>query len=168
MHNSPAPLAALGIALAGLALGCDVMAGPSAGLQTDPPAAYANLMVAVNEARAYPRMCGDQPFGAAAPVAWNDRLELAAERHTLDMSSHGVLAHVGSDGSTVGDRVSNAGYDWRRVGENLAHAQRSAPEVVALWLASPGHCANVMHPSYVEMGVAERGGYWTQVMGRPG
>jgi uncharacterized protein YkwD len=83
------------------------------------------------------------------------------------MASHGVLAHVGSDGSTVGERVTRAGYDWRRVGENLAHAYRPASEVVDLWLMSPGHCANVMHPGYVEMGVAEREGYWTQVLGRP-
>ena len=155
--------------LAGLAsIGCDiVMAEPYDSGPSAPPAAYALVIEAVNEARAHPRMCGDASFGAAVPVAWDGRLERAAERHTNDMASHGVLAHIGSDGSTVGDRVSSAGYDWRRVGENLAHAPRPAHEVVALWLASPGHCANLRHPSYVEMGVAERGGYWTQVMGRP-
>jgi uncharacterized protein YkwD len=136
-------------------------------ISDDPPAAYADLVAAVNEARAVPRMCGDQAFGATAPVAWDGRLERAAERHTLDMAAHGVLSHIGSDGSTVGERVTRAGYDWRRVGENLARAQMPAAEVVELWLASPGHCANVMHPGHVEMGVAGLDGYWTQVFGRP-
>ena len=62
---------------------------------------------------------------------------------------------------------TRAGYDWRRVGENLARAEMPAAEVVELWLASPGHCANVMHPGHVEMGVAGLDGYWTQVFGRP-
>jgi uncharacterized protein YkwD len=147
--------------------GCDVLAEPSADLPVDPPAAYVELLDAVNAARAVPRMCGDQTFGATAPVAWDGRLEHAAQRHTVDMVAHGNLAHTGSDGSTVGDRVTRAGYQWRRVGENIARAGLSGPEVVELWLASPGHCANVMHPGYVEMGVAGLDGYWTQVFGRP-
>ncbi len=53
------------------------------------------------------------------------------------------------------------------VGENLARAEVPGSEVVDLWLASPGHCANVMHPGHVEMGAAGRDGYWTQVFGRP-
>jgi len=148
-------------------LGCDVLAEPSGYSLEDPPPAYADLVSAVNEARAHPRTCGSETFGATEPVAWDGRLERAAERHTLDMAEHGVLAHTGSDGSTVGDRVTHAGYQWRRVGENLALANRPAREVVDMWLASAGHCANVMHPGYVEMGVAAREGYWTQVFGRP-
>src|SRR5687768_6266417 len=106
MEHNPGALVALGLALGSLvSTGCDVLAGPSAELHADPPPAFVELMEAVNDARAHPRMCGEQAFGAAAPVAWDGRLELAAEGHTIDMASHGVLAHVGSDGSTVGDRV---------------------------------------------------------------
>jgi uncharacterized protein YkwD len=112
-------------------------------------------------------MCGGESFGAAGPVAWNGRLERAAEAHTVDMVIHAYFAHVGTDGSSVGDRVSRVGYDWRRVGENLARANRTAPEVVQLWLDSPAHCANLMHPGFSEMGVYEQDGYWTQVFGRP-
>jgi hypothetical protein len=106
MDRSPGTLVVFGLALGGIvSTGCDVLAGPSAELSADPPAAFVELMDAVNDARAHPRMCGEQAFGAAAPVAWDGRLELAAEGHTLDMAAHGVLAHVGSDGSTVGDRA---------------------------------------------------------------
>lgn len=168
MNRLPASLAAAGLALASLIpTGCDVLAEPSSLAYTDPPPAYMSLMSAVNDARAHPRMCGSQSFGAASPVQWNGRLERAAEGHTMDMVMHGYFAHVGSDGSTVGTRVSRVGYDWRRVGENLAHAYRPANEVVQLWLDSPGHCANLMHPGYSEMGVSEHDGYWTQVFGRP-
>ncbi len=167
MFRLPATLAAAGLALAALTYaGCDVIAEPSALTYQDPPPAYQSLMNAVNEARAHPRMCGAEAYGAAGAVVWNARLQRAAENHTVDMVYHAYFDHVGTDGSTVGERVSRTGYDWRRVGENLARAWRSPEEVGDLWLASPGHCANLMHPGFTEMGVYEQDGYWTQVFGR--
>ncbi len=167
MFHLRALLAASGVALATFAYaGCDVLAEPSSASNSTPPPAYQSLVSAVNSARAHPRMCGSQSFGAASPVAWNGQLERAAYTHTADMVIHDYFDHVGTDGSTVGTRATRAGYDWRRVGENLARANRTAEEVVDLWLASPGHCANLMHPSFTEMGVNEQDGYWTQVFGR--
>ncbi len=79
----------------------------------------------------------------------------------------------GRDGSDPADRVTRAGYRWRSVGENIASGQTTAEQVVQEWLRSPTHCANLMSPSFVEMGLAyavnvkSAGGiYWVQELGR--
>jgi uncharacterized protein YkwD len=85
------------------------------------------------------------------------------------------MAHTGTDGSEAGTRAARAGYSWRLIGENIAAGQNSAQEAVAGWLESPGHCANLMNPSFTEMGAgydisrARMPGfaYWTQVFGVP-
>ena len=49
------------------------------------------------------------------------------------------------------------------------------PEIaVAGWIKSPAHCANLMHPDYIEMGAAfavdprsDFGVYWAQNFGAP-
>jgi len=65
-----------------------------------------------------------------------------------------------------------SGYGWRVVGENIAAGQGSALQVVAGWLACPGHCANILSPDFREMGTAYGLNpkaameiYWTQVLG---
>jgi uncharacterized protein YkwD len=61
------------------------------------------------------------------------------------------------------------------LGENIAAGQTTVDSVMADWMASPGHCANIMRPEFVEMGVACVNGtpantyrtYWTMDFGRP-
>ena len=128
---------------------------------------WAEMLSAVNEARAQPQTCGGTTFAPAPPLHWDDRLETAARMHTDDMVRHGHFDHVGTDGSEPGDRARRAGYGWRRVGENIARHQSSVGEVVADWLDSAGHCQQLMDPRFIEMGAVEREGYWTQVFGAP-
>lgn len=94
--------------------------------------------------------------------------------HAADMARNSFMAHRGSDGSSPSERADRAGYDWRTVGENVAAGPDDAAAVVQGWLDSPEHCANIMEPSFTEMGVAfavdqrsRFGIYWAQVFGRP-
>jgi len=120
------------------------------------------LLAAVNAARGTGRDCGAAHYPAAAALTWDDRLAGAALSHSRDMAMHGYLgteqdpeaAHLGSDGSTPQTRVTDSGYPWTRSGENVA-AGYSAQTVVAAWLASPGHCANLMNADYTQTGVSE-------------
>jgi uncharacterized protein YkwD len=128
----------------------------------------------VNEARAKSRRCGKQKLKAALPLVLNDRLLIAAKAHANDMAKRGVVTHDGANGSSPGDRVTQAGYVWKFVGENVAGGQLSATEVVAGWVASPGHCANIMDADFTQMAVAyvinpqqELGIYWAQEFGQP-
>lgn len=67
---------------------------------------------AVNLARSTGRTCGAASHPAAPPVAWDDRLAMAAYLHSVDMETNQFFDHVGSDGSTPGDRITRQGYDW--------------------------------------------------------
>lgn len=122
----------------------------------------------VNAARASGYDCGEAGrFGEAAPLRLESRLMAAAQRQADDMNARGVLEHTGSDGSTVATRVSDAGYSWSRVGENLASGQRDVTEVVTAWLESDGHCRNVLGSQYRDLGVGRAGKYWVQVFAKP-
>ena len=160
-------------ALAALVL-CLVVAGCDS-IGTDPPpdaaeaqTPWTEMLEAVNAMRATTQTCGNDAMPAAGPLVWNDRLEAAALRHSLDMKQHAHFSHRGTDGSRVGDRATAAGYRWRLVGENIARFQTDVDRVMADWMGSPGHCRQIMDPRSVEMGAAERSGYWTQVFATPG
>ena len=80
--------------------------------------------------------------------------------------------HVDRRGRGIAERARQLGYRWRAIGENIAAGQGSAQQVVAGWLASPGHCANILSPDFAEMGTAYALNpqaameiYWTQVLG---
>ncbi len=130
------------------------------------------LLERINAARAQARQCGGQAFAAAAPLTWNAELGSAAEAHSRAMANGNFFAHRDRDGRTPGDRAELAGYVGGRVGENIAAALDTPGAVVKGWLASPGHCANLMNPQYRELGAAyasdpqsDAGIYWTALFG---
>ena len=132
------------------------------------------MLTQVNTARSQPRGCGSENYPATAALGWHCTLEDVADAHSRDMGDYNFFSHTGSDGLTVGDRVGNAGYDWSAVGENIAAGQQTIDTVMAAWLDSPGHCANIMHSVYTEFGAAsyivdgsDYPIYWTQVFARP-
>ncbi len=127
-----------------------------------------------NAARAEPRTCGDQSFGAAPELRWNAQLAAASLAHSDDMAKRNYFQHRGKGGTQVGERATRQGYAWRRVGENIATGQGSAQSVMSAWLSSPHHCANIMEPRFAEMGAAyainpgsDTTIYWTQDFGTP-
>lgn len=86
----------------------------------------------------------------------------------------GGLGHTGSDGSNVAKRAEAAGYRWSAVGENIAAGRTTATATLAQWMASPGHCGNIMNPAFADVAVAglhrpgtPYGHYWVMVLGRP-
>ena len=124
----------------------------------------------INRARSQARFCGERQFPAAPALRWNENLETAARRHSEDMAAHNFFSHTGSDGSSFAERVSATGYRWRRVAENVAAGQRDAETAIEGWIASPGHCENLMNASYEEVGMSgievrntDYRYYWTQV-----
>jgi uncharacterized protein YkwD len=100
----------------------------------------------------------------------NAKLTKAAQSHSDDMSDSRTMSHTGSDGSSPGDRITRAGYDWRTYGENVAYGYPTAESVMAGWMSSPGHKANILNCEFKEIGVglARDGYYWTQDFGAAG
>ena len=74
------------------------------------------------------------------------------------------FSHTRPDG-TRWSTVSSVAY-----GENIAKGQRTADKVMAAWMTSSGHRANILRASYGSIGVAcvKSGGvyYWVQLFGR--
>ncbi|MCF4994766.1 CAP domain-containing protein [Pseudomonas syringae] len=130
------------------------------------------LLAEVNAARARPRMCGRQRFAAARPLTWNAALGAAAQRHSKAMAYGNYFAHRDPDGNMPADRARAAGYRGRQIGENIAAGQSSPSKAMSGWLASPGHCANLMNPMFRQVGAgfasdarSDNGVYWTMVFG---
>ncbi|MBM7060656.1 CAP domain-containing protein [Pseudomonas sp. UL073] len=128
----------------------------------------------INAARAQARQCGGQAFAAAPALTWNATLGSTAESHSRSMANGNYFDHRDRDGRTPSDRAELAGYSGPQIGENLAAGLDSPRKVVDGWLASPGHCANLMSPQFSEVGAAyavdpksDAGIYWTAVFGAP-
>ena len=139
-----------------------------------PSAAEAEVLRLTNKARASAQYCGDAYFPPAPALQYDARLRQAARLHSQAMSAEGFFSHVNPnlDQQLFGNRIENAGYDYSRAAENIAAGQSTPQEVVTGWLASPGHCRNMMDPNLIHLGVGYAGGgewshYWTQNFATP-
>lgn len=109
-------------------------------------------------------------FGPAGPLEMDAVIQVAARGHSIEMGEMRFFDHTSPDGREFDDRMRNAGFSggspW---GENIAAGQRTPREVVAGWMDSDGHCANIMNPSFRVIGIgyanvegSPLGHYWTQ------
>jgi uncharacterized protein YkwD len=138
------------------------------------PNFQADILREVNAARAQARSCGTAAKPAVAAVAWSSALFAAASGHSQDMALRNFFDHVNLDGKTIGQRAIGAGYNFAALGENIAAGQRTVSDVMAGWLASPGHCNNIMSGVYTDIAVAcvattrvAYPTYWTMELGKP-
>lgn len=110
------------------------------------------------------------------PLVLSDKLNQVAYSHSQDMALSDYFSHTGANGSSPQDRAYKAGYQYSRFGENIAAGYVTPEEVVAAWMTSQGHRANILNPNYKEMGVgyyyleSDTGNinynyYWTQDFG---
>ncbi len=58
-------------------------------------------------------------YQPAPPLAFNPELISSARTHAQDMADNDFQGHTGSDGSTVGERLTEAGYKYLTAGENV-------------------------------------------------
>lgn len=139
------------------------------------PGFRAEALRLINERRAAGATCGARgSFAPVAAVGWDDRLAQAAYGHAREMADRDELSHTGGNGSSVGQRVTAAGYTWSAVAENISAGYGSVPAVIDGWMASDGHCANLMSPAYRHAALAcaansgsRYGRYWTLNLAAP-
>jgi uncharacterized protein YkwD len=113
-------------------------------------------------------------------------LEQAAQAHSQDMAAGDYFEHDGRGGSTPLSRMRAAGYIFSSrlgyaIGENIAWATlwlATPKAIVAGWMASPGHRANILDATFRDTGVGvsphplaslahgQSGGIYTQDFGR--
>ncbi|MGO9248415.1 MAG: CAP domain-containing protein [Solirubrobacteraceae bacterium] len=98
------------------------------------------------------------------PLRPNRRLRRAAQAHTMSMVKDDYFEHIGGGGPGGGTplaRMRSVGYISSsrvgyEVGENIAWGTlwlATPRAIVASWMASPGHRANILDPRYRETGI---------------
>jgi len=124
------------------------------------------LLDAINKERSESRTCGSRgTFPAVQSLTWNDTLHSSALEHVTDLAYSDTFSHDGSGTkyditgqgkpSKFYERIVRNGYkNYYSVGENIAGGQRNVEEVMKAWMASPGHCANIMKATYTQVGIA--------------
>jgi len=153
--------------------GSEAPQAPSQGTPTVPTETswQEDMLTLINTARGSGYVCGGSFYPAQAPLTLNFELELAAQRHADDMQQQNYYSHTSLDGRSAGTRISNAGYEWRAYGENIAAGQDTVEIVVQAWLDSAGHCVNIMSPNFKHAGFGHANGpsqwgdYWVQNFG---
>lgn len=122
----------------------------------------------VNQHRAEGADCGTSGgYSPTEPLVMDGALQCAARLHSLDMAERNYMAHTNPDGVGPYERIRAAGYTGGYPqGENILQGRRSAEHAVGVWMASDGHCGNIMNPAFNEIGVGAHGQYWTQTFGR--
>ncbi len=63
------------------------------------------------------------------------------------------FSHTRPDGRDFSTALSEAGASYRASGENIAYGQRSAEQVMDVWMNSAGHRANILSPGYSRIGI---------------
>jgi uncharacterized protein YkwD len=94
------------------------------------------------------------------------RLDVAARLHSTDMVVRGFFGHTNPDGLTPSDRAAAQGYTIG-IGENIGYGYSSARTVVLAWMASAGHCRNMLSGA-ADLGVGTAvapPAYYTQAFG---
>ena len=94
-----------------------------------------------------------------AVLRLNPVLSGAASQHSVSLAEHGLFEHASPDGSPFWKRDAavypKGAYRLWSVGENMAYGapRLSAGQAIELWLASPSHRANLLSPTWREVGL---------------
>jgi uncharacterized protein YkwD len=144
------------------------------------PAAWVELedavLAATNAVRQAGADCGKHGLlPAAGPLVMEPHLRCAARVHALDMGTRDYFDHA-SEGGPLGDtfdeRIRTAGFSGLTMGENIAAGYPSVEAVLAAWVDSDGHCANLMNGAFTDIGIgyasvpgSTYGRYWVQDFG---
>jgi uncharacterized protein YkwD len=106
--------------------------------------------------------------GVGCPeLAWNGGVAAVAQAHSEDMVDRGFFSHTNPDGKSPFDRLADAGLGYASAAENIAYGYPTAPAVLAGWLGSSGHKANIENCALTEHGVGLEGTHWTHLFIRP-
>lgn len=63
-----------------------------------------------------------------------------------------VTSATFTHGSDFSARLTAVGYVWSSAGENIATGFATPRQVVRAWMGSPGHCRNILDPTFADVG----------------
>lgn len=111
------------------------------------------IVTLLNEERDRGASCGGEPFGSTGPLQVSPELRCASRVHSKDMHDRQFFDHTNPDGDGPSDRFGYAGWSGSGWGENIIAGYSSPEAMVAGWMESPGHCRNIMNPTFTHVGL---------------
>ncbi len=87
------------------------------------------------------------------PLEKDERLMKAAQQKAEDMAAKSYFSHQSPSGWDPKDWIESSGYVWKRCGENTAFNYETPEELLAGWMSSAGHRANILSQRFEEIGV---------------
>jgi len=123
------------------------------------PADYAQtLRTAPSSPAAAEAIAVMQHRAPVEPLTWNARLSAAAAKHAAAQGSVGGVSHVGSDGTSPGERIRREGVSYSIAAEDISLQQMSARDVVRQLIIDEGvptrgHRADLLDPLLRQGGV---------------
>lgn len=107
-----------------------------------------------------------------AALKENWELSRVARYKSADMAAKNYFSHTSPTYGSPFRMMESFGIKYSSAGENIAMGQRTPQEVMNAWMNSPGHRANILSPSYTQIGVGfakNQSGkaYWTQMFIKP-
>ena len=100
-------------------------------------------------------------------LVWMQTVANAAQGHSDDMARRNYFAHQSPEGAGPADRLRAQGVTYRAMGENIAQHPGTPRDVLAGWIASPGHRRNLEQCAFTHHGVGLRDGFWTHLFITP-
>lgn len=82
----------------------------------------------------------------------NGNLSAAAQAKANDMASRNYWSHNTPEGNEPWIFIADAGYSYKKAGENLAYGFTNSGATISGWMNSPSHKANMLDGDYQEVG----------------
>jgi len=128
------------------------------------------VLLLMNQARAAGAACGGTSMPPVPSLTMDASLQMAARLHSQDMALNNFFSHTSLDGRTFTQRIRNAGYAGSPLAENIGLGYADPQAVMNDWMASAGHCANIMSNALHVVGIgyaaaSSNGPYWTADFG---
>ncbi|HEY8476159.1 MAG TPA: CAP domain-containing protein [Chloroflexota bacterium] len=131
--------------LAALVSTLAAMASTASAAQAQAPETAMRLVALINQERQH---------AGLPPLAVDASLTQAAQSYANVLAATGCWSHTCGPVPDVAQRLRNAGFaPSGEVGENLAAGTHDPSTVMALWMQSPPHRANVLNPTFARLGV---------------
>lgn len=122
-------------------------------LKISKPSGTTNAMLSVSGVVAFTNSF--RTANGAPPLDQNTMLTFAATMKLNDMFDNQYFDHVSPSGIVPSFWVEQSKYQYKATGENLALGFFSDDkDLVEAWMASPGHKANILNPTFEDIGVA--------------
>lgn len=91
-------------------------------------------------------------------------LQKAARAHSKDMIERDYFSHnTKGRNENFAERLKRYGYDYRKVGENIAYGSGSFGEprsIMDAWMNSPDHRRNILNRDFKQIGIGTYTGNW--------